>query len=339
MFVEIMAKVTPNFSFARVWPPFSVKVKTTHCQGLCTVQDMGRPSCRAWGVPSGGAVDLISHQVANFLVQNEPTAATIEVAGGHLSAEVQEGGWTALFGLGSELFLNGIKVGMGRKVFAPTGAKLDIRPDGSGSFAYWAVRGGWDFPTVLGSRGTCLSGQFGGMKGRALSRGDLLSAIGMDATALPSNIWVSPWVADWHALFPKNKPIRALTGPEWDENFPFFALPFTIGALRDRMGARLEAVGKWPGRLLDAKMISVPVVPGTVQLPPSGQPIVLLADAQTTGGYPRIAQIIAADLPRLVQAPRGQALRFQQVTMQEAEQQQAEQDKALGKLKAALNML
>lgn len=299
---------------------------------------MGRPHCRAWGVPIGGAVDIVSHQLANFLVQNEPTAATVEVAGGYLSVLVLEGGWTALFGLGSELFLNGDKVGKGRSVFAPAGTRLEIRADGSSGFAYWAVRGGWDLPVVLGSRGTCLAGQFGGMKGRGLARGDLLSAIGMNTTTAPSSIWVSSWMADWHAIFPKNKPIRALAGPEWEENCPFFASTFTVSTLRDRMGARLEAVGTWPGWQHSTDMLSVPVAPGTVQLPPNGQPIVLLADAQTTGGYPRIAQIIAADLPRLAQATRDQLLRFQQVSIQEAEHWQAQQEKALARLKTAFSI-
>lgn len=313
---------------------------------LASVQDLGRPEWRASGVPLGGAADTLSHRLANFLVGNDAQAATLEIAGGNFRAAVTAGGWLAVGGAGGRFFVDKKEVGNGRLVCAPKGAEVNIRANEAGNYAYLATPGGWDVPEVLDSRSTCLSASFGGFEGRGLRKGDVLKAVySSDDLKLPDEldsgkIGVSKWF-----LNPPNggdsAAIRVLPGPEiqcWDakEQEQFFDTPFIISAQRDRMGLRLETnptFGK------SGTMLSTTVAPGAVQVPPDGQPIVLLADAQTTGGYPRIAQVVAVDIPRLAQMPIGKTVRFQQVDLDEAEQLFFEQENLLQKIQLALRFV
>jgi len=320
---------------------------------LATVQDLGRPEWRSSGVPLGGAADTWSHRLANFLVGNDGGVATLEIAGGGFRATVEKAGKLAVCGTGGQFFVNNTAIGNGRLVLAPKGSELEIRANPDGNFTYLATPGGWDVPAVLGSRSTCLSAGFGGLEGRGLRKGDVLWAADSSDDLKSSDelhggkVWVSKWFVSSPTFGKFDNVIRTLPGPEshwWDETQQqqFYNTPFLISKQRDRMGVRLETASsdstfrKYPtfGKL--DTMLSTAVCPGTVQVPPDGQPIALLADAQTTGGYPRIAQVVAVDIPRLAQILSGKTVRFQQVTLEEAESLFFEQENLLRKIRLSL---
>jgi len=309
---------------------------------LTTVQDLGRPAWRSSGVPLSGATDVLSHSMANALLGNPDSDATLEIASGGLRAQVEQGGWAAHCGAGGTLSVDGVETESGRTLYLPDGAVLHIRATAEGNFSYLATAGGWEVPEVLGSRSTCLAAGFGGLEGRPLQAGDTLSSRMATHAAIfsPKNhFWKSRWYAPpptWQGGGPV--VIGALPGPEQDwwtaEQRRFFEeKPFQVTPQRDRMGVRLLPVDMVQGSVAHlegvphffkppqaaAAMLSTAVAPGTVQVPPDGCPIVLLADAQATGGYPRIGQVAAADLPLLAQVPTGQVIRFQIISEKEAE--------------------
>jgi antagonist of KipI len=265
----------------------------------------------------------------------------------------------AVCGAGGQFFIDKTAIENGRLVFAPKGSELEIRTNPDGNFTYLATPGGWDAPAVLGSRSTCLSASFGGLEGRGLRKGDVLWAADSSDNLKSSDelregkVWISRWFVNSPTFrklstFGKfDNVIRTLPGPEfhwWDETQQqqFFKTPFLISKQRDRMGVRLEEPSTFRKlatfRKVDT-MLSTAACPGTVQVPPDGQPIALLADAQTTGGYPRIAQVIATDIPRLAQMPTGNTIHFQQVTLEEAERLFFEQENLLRKIQLALRFV
>jgi len=312
---------------------------------LAAIQDSGRPARLSDGVPSGGAADAVSHRIANYMAGNGAGAATVEVSGGGFSALVMRSGWLACSGAGGALFLDNIEIAGNRAFFVPEGSVLEIRPAPEGNYAYLAASGGWNVPEVLGSRSTCLPAGFGGLEGRALRKGDVLNAAGSPDDLEPSGQYGKIGTGKWFVpgLLPRMaanaRIIRVLPGPEngwWSEEDErrFFHTEFTVSAHRDRMGVRLDGPPFPPAN--QSILLSTAVMPGTVQVPPGGQPIALLADAQTTGGYPRIAQVIAVDIPRLAQIPAGQVIRFHKVTLEEAERLYFEQENLLRKIQFAL---
>jgi antagonist of KipI len=313
---------------------------------LSTVQDVGRPQSRDQGIPAGGAADLRSHRAANLLVGNTASAASVETAGGPFRARVERAGMLAVFGAGGDFCLNGKPLENGRAVLALAGSEIEIRPNAGGNFAYLATPGGWEVPEILGSRSTCLAAGFGGFEGRALRAGDLLSgrAVAPKSDFAQPKYWLGARAfqdlaaAEWTGA----TVIRSLAGPEsdwWGEaaRAAFFGGVFRVSRQRNRMGARLECPS---GDVLHSpegrNLLSTAVAAGTVQVPPDGQPIALLADAQTTGGYPRIAQVIAVDIPRLAQTPAGQSLVFQEVSLEEAEHLFFQEENLFRKIQLAL---
>lgn len=309
---------------------------------LTTVQDLCRPAWRSSGVPLSGAADVLSHRIANALVGNDDSAATLEVAGGGWKARVEQGGWAAHFGAGGSLWVDGVEAKSGCTLFLPTGAILHIRATAEGNFSYFATAGGWAVPEVLGSRSTCLAAGFGGLDGRPLQAGDTLHSYCNDA-ADKGQFWQSRWYAALPPRAAKNV-VGILPGPEqgwWSaaQQQIFFEAAFQITPQRDRMGIRLLPTASTDLRLssdITSAMLSTAVAPGTIQVPPDGCPIVLLADAQTTGGYPRIGQVAAVDLPALAQVPTGQSIYFQEISEEEAERRLREQERWVQRLRLGM---
>lgn len=263
-----------------------------------TVQDLGRPDRRGAGVALGGAVDPISLRIANLLVGNDESAAAIECA---------LVGPTLRFSAACTIALCGA-----RSRAIPTGTAIRLRarqtlalgPLSRHAFACLAIRGGIDVPCVLGSRSTDTRVGLGGFEGRRLRKGDVLS-IGTDALHPATTAR-----ANTEGRLDDHAPIRILPGIDAGRcNDRWTRGTFRVSARSDRMGTRLEG-GKIDCEHVPGAMSSV-VVPGTIQLPPDGNPIVLLADAQTLGGYPRIAHVIDADLPRLAQRRPGSTVAFE----------------------------
>ena len=309
---------------------------------LTSVQDIGRLNRQDAGVPPGGAMDRFSHRIANFLVGNDDYAATLELAGGRFSAMVERGGLLAYTGAGGRLYCNKKELPGNRTLFVPKNAVLEIEPADTGNYAYLAACGGWQVPEVLGSRSTCLAAGFGGFEGRVLRKGDVLNTLRSSDDFEssdeyhPGEIFTSNWFVQEQI---SETDIRVMPGPEinrWSEKDErrFFNTDFIVSTQRDRMGIRLGGSEIIPSE--KKEMLSTAVMPGTIQIPPDGNPVVLMADAQTTGGYPRIAQVIAVDIPRMAQISSGQHVRFQKVTLEEAEQLYFERESLLRKIQLAL---
>ncbi|MDX1912542.1 MAG: biotin-dependent carboxyltransferase family protein [Saprospiraceae bacterium] len=311
----------------------SLQIKTSGA--LATLQDGGFATGRSFGIPVGGAADNWSHRLANILLQNRDELTTLEIAGGFFSAKVHGSGWLAAAGTGGFLYLNGKHEYHNRPVKVHDGDELEIRPESSGCYTYLSVKGGWEAQRVFNREGTCLAAGFGGFKGRAMQPGDrLFAAQSFDVEILKPGL-------NWRikdVFFSDLRPIRVMAGPEFHENHTLlFEQPYCITHRRNRMGVRLTATTPLSGAH-SGSMISVLVAPGIIQAPPDGQLFVLFADAQTTGGYPRIAQVIAADLPRLAQMPSGTNVRFRQVDLLEAEAALKKTEDALAKIRTATRL-
>ena len=272
-----------------------------------TIQDLGRPGHRAAGVPLSGAADPVSLRLANLLVGNAEDAAAIEctLLGPTLRFERE-----ALVALVGAVF-PGFPTGVVTRVAA--GTELTFGHVTAGCRGYFAVAGGIDVATVLGSRSTLVVAGFGGFAGRPLRAGDRL--------AVGATLRVAAGLQPRQRLdLPRGKPntFRIIPGEQADAfGGGAWARTFRTSSRSDRMGVRLEGE-PLPGAGGFAGMASVAVFPGTVQVPPDGQPIVLLADAQTIGGYPVLGQVIRADLPLAAQLRPGDEVRFEPVTLAEA---------------------
>ena len=305
---------------------------------LTSVQDGGRVGSRAFGVRVGGAADSHSFHVANLLVGNDPNSAALEITLTGPTIRLQRAATVALCGAAIDAHADGIALPGWRPIALPAGCTLALGACRRGARAYLACDGGIDVPLVLGSRSTDLRAGFGGHHGRTLRAGDILplgnSRARTSATGAPD---VAAWWidADSDHDFADSIAVRVLPGS--DALLPADALcaqAFGIEAASDRQGLRLRGT---PLQLADAReQISEPVVPGTVQLPPDGQPIVLLADAQTVGGYPRIGHVIAADLPRLAQRRAGQHVQFIAVDRLQAQRANAEQRARVARIALAI---
>jgi biotin-dependent carboxylase-like uncharacterized protein len=268
---------------------------------LTTVQDLGRPGSGALGVSPGGALDAPALETANRLVGNPPGACALEVVAGPLAIRLHGDGWLAFCGADFEAQLDGRPLRRGWRAAYISGQVLTLNGPRAGMRAVLAFGGGIAVPQILGGGGTDLGAGFGGWHGRALAAGDRLP-LG-PGVPLARAVGVAHTEADgW---------VRALPGPEY-EQFEQESLiwdsDWRISPQSNRMGMRLA--GPVLARTTAGDLPSHAVLPGVVQVPPDGQPIVLLADAQATGGYPRIAVVIAADLWKLAQARPGTALRL-----------------------------
>lgn len=279
---------------------------------LSSVQDLGRPGYRRFGVSPGGAADALALRLANRLVGNATHAAGIEVTAGPKAQFAFDTDTTiALAGADLTATLDAELIGPGWRLPVRAGQLLTFGAPRSGLRAYLAVAGGIDVPIVLGSCSTDLNARFGGYANRALKDGDRLHCHAASAPRDRFGIKLLPWTAT----------IRALPGPEF-ETFTdaaravFWKSDWQASPQSNRMGYRLT--GPTLLRTGTDELRSHAVFPGTVQVPPNGQPIALLVDAQTTGGYRRIATVIEADLWKLGQLPLGNCLRFVSCTLDEA---------------------
>jgi biotin-dependent carboxylase-like uncharacterized protein len=280
---------------------------------LLTVQDLGRPGARRYGVPQGGAMDAFALAAANRLVGNGAGAAGLELTAGGAELLFTRRALIAIAGADLGASLDGRPLPPWTAAAVGAGARLRLagRRGGWGARAYLAVAGGIAVPAVLGSRATDLGGGFGGLGGRRLAPGDRLPLGAMAPSPLPALGQRWP-----EALRPPYGPaptLRLIPGPHGacfapDALRALATATLRVGQAANRMGYRLEGL-----RLEQAGPCSLPslgVVPGVVQVPPDGAPILLMADAQTTGGYPVIGAVIAADLPLAAQLLPGDPLGF-----------------------------
>ncbi|MGO1071676.1 biotin-dependent carboxyltransferase family protein [Lysobacter sp. CA199] len=275
---------------------------------LSHVQDPGRSGWRHLGVARSGALDPACAALANALVGNGADAAVLEFTLQGPSLRLQRPLRIALMGAACEARFEGQWLPSARPIDLPAGS-LSLGGMRTGARAWLAVRGGLDVRRVLGSRATDLRGGFGGIDGRALRAGDRLPVGAHDAVDTAAPRMPSWWIDPEFAHDPQ-APIRYLAShaPGLGELAARFGQQsWRVDAASNRQGLRLN------GDALaapESSGLSEPVAPGTIQLPADGRPIVLLADAQTVGGYPRLGHVIAADLPRLAQARPNAPLYF-----------------------------
>jgi len=300
---------------------------------LTTVQDLGRFGYQKDGLVVSGALDPAALRTANLLVGNPETAAGLECTLRGPSLRFETDALLALTGADLAATINGKPVPRGRPVAARAGAVLAFgTPPGPGR-AWLALAGGVATAPVLGSRATYLRAALGGLAGRALRAGDVLPMGEWSALSEQLFKQLVPTAAGWVAapwglaVVPTPPPganiwVRAMPGPEYAQFTPesqraLWAETFTVTTEADRMGCRLSGPALVRGTR--AELLSSAVTFGTVQVPAGGQPIVLLADCQTTGGYPRLAQVSSADMGRLAQALPGARLRFEPVALAAAQ--------------------
>jgi biotin-dependent carboxylase-like uncharacterized protein len=277
-----------------------------------TVQDLGRHGFRHLGVGGSGAMDRLSLMIGNYLVGNAATTAALELCMPPARIRLDASCAIALTGADCPARLDDTPVGVGCRIVVQAGQTLDLSAAHSGTRAYLCISGGIDVPQVLGSRSTDLHAGMGGLEGRLLRRGDVLRiAPSTISDRAPASV----------ALPPTDGSIRVMPGPEFDGFAPQARDAFVQGSWKvtpqsNRMGYRLD--GPALLRQDTAELRSHAVFPGTIQVPPGGAPIVLMADAQATGGYPRIAAVIAADLGRLAQISPGASIHFELCTRADA---------------------
>lgn len=289
---------------------------------LTTVQDLGRTGYQRLGIPVSGALDPVSFRAANVLVGNPPEAAALEVAyvGPTLAVEADDvrmafvGGNAAIEILPEEEASAGTLIEPMESVRLRRGEIIRVGSITDAATLYIAVEGGFDMAPVLGSISTYLRGGLGGWRGRALERGDRLPLL-RNAASERDEFRIDTLDLRGPEFF------RVIVGPQDDYFSPdaiarLFAGEYQVGAGSDRMGMRLDGPPIEHAR--GYNIASDAIAPGSIQIPGNGKPIVLLADRQTTGGYPKIATVITADLPALGRLRIGARLRFKPVTVDEA---------------------
>jgi biotin-dependent carboxylase-like uncharacterized protein len=305
---------------------------------LSTLQDAGRPGHAALGAGRAGAMDGPAWQLANALVGNGDGEAAIECTVLGPTLKFTEASVVALTGATIEASVDGRPIPLWTRCRLPAGSVLQLGGMSLGCRSYLAVRGGFDVAKVLGSRSTDLHARLGHANGRALRAGDELP-IGAGASQAfahddePASL---PWGIDPHPWFDfAVQPLALLPGKHaelLDEASQqiLHEGKFVLSKDSNRTAGRLDGHTLSLGRPLE--LISEATLPGTLQLPPSGQPMALLAEAPVTGGYPRIGQIAAVDLPRLAQRRPGDTVCFRPSTLDEAVRRLNEREQRLAKL-------
>ncbi len=282
---------------------------------LTTVQDLGRWGHQASGVPVAGPMDTFSHRLANALVGNSPDAATLEITLIGPELEFDTPAIVAVCGAEFDVSASGQVVTLGTPFSIAAGTRLQFGRRRSGARAYVAVSGGLQTPVVLGSRATHLVSGMGGVNGRPLVAGDTLPMVSTSTRATTQRVAGLTLPTSGRAR------LRVLPGPQadWFEPAALETLnkvAFRISPRSNRMGYRLEGPPLW--RRVMSEPISEPLAFGAIQVPTAGEPILLMADRQTSGGYPKIASVIAADLPIAGQLAPGDFIEFVFCSRQEA---------------------
>lgn len=318
---------------------------------LATIQDLGRFRFQKYGVGPSGAMDTGAARTANLLVGNAGDEAVLEMTLTGAELLIEKDTMLAVCGASMTVTASSEPLSLWRPVLVRAGTVIKFGACESGCRSYLAVAGGFNVPEVMGSRSTYLRGEIGGYQGRALKSGDRLffsnsGTLSLRIKQALSKEWGSINAPLWHAshfAIADNlaEPIiRAVRGTHYERfdaasQASLFSQTFQIAVQSDRMGYRLEGADK----LMLAsplELISEAVACGTVQVPSDGNPIVLLADRQTTGGYPRIAQVASVDIPVFAQLRPGDRIRFEAISQQEAEQLYLDNERDLRQLKVAI---
>lgn len=299
-----------------------------------TVQDLGRYGYLRYGVPISGAMDAFSMVAANLLVENNPNDACLETT--LIGPELQALADTQIAITGGNLSpkINGETVPMWQTLTVHKGDAISFGKVEAGCRSYLSIRGGINTPTILGSKSTYVRGKFGGIGGRQLKSGDIIEGFTVspieDTYKMPENLV---------PRFTNDFTVHVILGPQADMFTErgvetFLSNPYKVTIESDRMGYRLE--GPTIEHKGKADIVSDALLPGTIQVPKNGKPIVIMRDAQTTGGYPKIAVATTPDLDRLGQAKPNDTVRFLEITLEDAYKRLFEYRKTLTSLAGKL---
>ncbi|MEN6565072.1 MAG: biotin-dependent carboxyltransferase family protein [Veillonellales bacterium] len=321
---------------------------------LTTLQDLGRYGFQKYGIIVSGGMDLYSLRIANVLVGNDEAEAALEITLMGPSLMLEKGTLFAITGGDLSPKIDGIPVPTWRPVFLRQDSELQFGPCTAGCRSYLAVAGGYGFSPVMGSKSTYLRAAIGGFHGRGLEKGDILPLgnpgeksrlliCQLENKMTKQPFSTTPWQAKASYITKQDRirQVRVTRGRHFDHfteesQSRFFQEAFEITKNSDRMGYRLSG----PTMKLKAplEMVSEGIVLGTVQVPPDGNPIVLVADRHSVGGYPKIAQVIMADIPVLAQIKPGEKIQLQEVSLEEAENIYLENEKRIQTIKTAIHL-
>lgn len=313
---------------------------------LTSVQDHGRYGYQHLGVPVSGAIDTKSHRLANFLVGNEEDHASLEITMVGPSILFNSNACIVITGANLSPSINNEPIANNRPLIVSAGDILSFGQRKSGLRAYLGIYGGFKLEKLMGSFSTYIRGGFGGLNGRALKKDDILhlntplytknlSKLKQDIAQIQIYL---PAILNFKPKF----DVRAIAGPNADsltqESLDhFYSASYTVDAQSDRMGCRLNG----PNLELNNtdQLLSEPTSFGTIQVPPDGQPIILMSDRQTTGGYAKIANVCSVDLPVVAQAMPGEKLNFSQIDLAQAQQLDNQRRESLGRLFQSMGTL
>ncbi len=326
-----------------------MNVRVLRAGFVTTVQDLGRTGWRHSGVPLGGALDPHALRVVNALTGNDDGAAGIEIGAGPMKLQFNDARVIAWSGGDFKVRVSDTIIPAGHPAIVHADEQVLFDSTGNAGRAWLAISGGIDVPVVLGSRSTDLRASFGGHEGRALRDGDLLplgneSELSRQIVAGISDKRIGDWSAPREWVHRSGRVfLRIVRGVDWPR-FSEAAIEslvhdaFAVAPESDRMGVRLR--GPTLPLRAPCELLSEPVVPGTIQVPPDGNPILLLNDCQTIGGYPKIAHVISVDLSVAATLAAGDTVRFHEISLGDARTLLAtrEQDFARFRLGLALRV-
>jgi antagonist of KipI len=300
---------------------------------LTTIQDLGRRGAQRDGVPEGGAMDTVAARIANLLVGNDEHAAVLESTLAGPALLFERAAVVALGGGDFAATLDGEPMHPWHAFPVRAGATLALGNARHGCRAYIAIGGGIDVPLVLGSRSTCLPARFGGHEGRPLRAGDVLRL--RESPAQPARRGLAASLRPAY-----DQTVRLIAGAHQPLLDPvsyeaLFGSGLRVSQRSDRMGYRLEGV-KLALRA-PVELLSAGVAIGTLQLPPGGEPILLMADHQTTGGYPIIGHVATVDLGAVAQLRPGDGIRLAGISLDEAQRLYLERERSLDAVRRALS--
>jgi antagonist of KipI len=316
-----------------------------------TIQDLGRTQFLDQAVPISGVMDQVSAKIANLLVGNAVDAALIEIVDGNFEFIAQDDILIALVSQNPSFKIAHQETPINRPIFIPKGSIMCLKYNTNGRYSYLAVAGGWDVPEVLGSKSTFVTAEFGGYHGRRLQKGDELKSAQRRSkqnqilieNLKSKTVNYSKWsIPAGQLLSTSNSIVRVILGREfdWFEDLAltdFLSKPYQL-TKGNRMGVHLQGPKITRKKSPQKELLSTAVVPGTIQVTGDGSLIVLMADCQTTGGYPRIAKIAEVDLPVCAQLKPGNDIHFEFISLKEAEKLYLQLQKDFQKLATAIQL-
>jgi biotin-dependent carboxylase-like uncharacterized protein len=296
-------------------------LKVIDASGFISFQDSGRKGFQSYGVPVSGAMDWFAYQSANYLVGNSIDATAIEIGLGEITFHALRDTTLAVTGAGYEVQNYIWTFPLWTSFYVRAGWQVQIKKTSAGNWAYLAIAGGFDVPQVLGSSSTYIRGGLG----NAIQAGDILQS-GKPSTEL-TKLAARDFPVQKYIQYSQTPTIEVVSGPQRERfDNTFFENEYTLSKSFDRMGYRLDMLSspssaKGITSLINKELISEGMTMGSIQITNQGQPIVMMADSPTTGGYPKIANVIRADLPLLAHCQSATSrIRFREVSVEEAQE-------------------